>query len=162
MLLRAIDTKNIKKLTTALCKEGRLFGPVRQTSGWVLAEIKADGGLSFAYANFKLPPKRRFFPQHEVISRYDSNGTKAEKLSAEKTVIFGVRPCDCEALGYLDKVFCDEHFNDPYFQKRRENTLIISLACDKPQETCFCSSTGGSPSGTTGSDIQAFNLGKSL
>lgn len=83
-------------------------------------------------------------------------------LSEEKAVIFGVRPCDALSLLYLDKIFIDEKFTDPYYRLRRDNSIIISLACRAPLKTCFCTSVGASPAGKEGADILAFEVKDSL
>ena len=53
----------------------------------------------------------------------------------------------------LDKVLIDEKFVDPYYRSKRHDSVIISLACSEPLETCFCTSVGGSPHGDSGSDV---------
>jgi len=39
---------------------------------------------------------------------------------------------------------------------------VISAACTNPESTCFCTSIGGSPAGTEGSDILLCDLGETL
>ncbi|MGB2983463.1 MAG: 4Fe-4S dicluster domain-containing protein, partial [Candidatus Bipolaricaulia bacterium] len=56
------------------------------------------------------------------------------------------------SLPILDKLFAWDD-QDAFYQKRRESTTIISLACDQPDKTCFCTSVGGSPTGEEGTDI---------
>jgi ferredoxin len=41
----------------------------------------------------------------------------------------------------LDKVFLKDPV-DTYYKSRRENTLLIGMACSEPEETCFCGSFG--------------------
>jgi sulfhydrogenase subunit beta (sulfur reductase) len=159
----AIDSKNIKNLVAAMLKQAtRVRGPVKDSRGVVLADLSAKSELLFDYANYKLPLKREFFPQCEVISRSDAEGSHAEISDYENVVLFGVRPCDTLSLSYLDKVFIDEQYADPYYRTRRDNTLVISMACDSPSSTCFCSSIGGSPNSTSGADVIMLNLGTSF
>jgi hypothetical protein len=61
-----------------------------------------------------------------------------------KQVIAGVHPCDTNAILYLDKTFLGT-FKDPHYEKRRSNTLIISLNCEHISPNCFCSSVGAGP-----------------
>ena len=56
-------------------------------------------------------------------------------------VVFGVRACDCRSFDILDRVFLEEPA-DTYYQTRRENGTVITLACSRPAETCFCSAFG--------------------
>jgi sulfhydrogenase subunit beta (sulfur reductase) len=149
----ALDIKDLKKALAAFSKEGKVKGPKAGDGGLVLADLSGGGDLSFDFANFRLPPKREIFPQCEAI---DGNaGTPA-------AVLFGIRPCDALALDYLDKVFVDERFVDPLYQKKRNATLVIAMACEKPESSCFCSSVGGGPAGKTGADILFHHLKTSL
>jgi sulfhydrogenase subunit beta (sulfur reductase) len=149
----ALDIKDLKKLIAALAKEGRVKGPKTTDAGALLAELTGNDEMSLDFANFRLPPKREFFPQCEAI---DGNG------DAQEMVLFGVRPCDALALDYVDKVFIDERFTDPFYKNKRDKTLVISMACENPESTCFCSSIGGGPAGKTGTDILFYHLKTSL
>ncbi|KUO66348.1 MAG: hypothetical protein APF84_18145 [Gracilibacter sp. BRH_c7a] len=95
------------------------------------------------YVNTIKPPKDLFFPQYEMLLKYQKN--KGERpvinepdISKEKRVIFGIRPCDAASLELLDHVFIGQEYQDPYYQSRRSNTTIISLACQTQSEVCFC------------------------
>ncbi len=158
----ALDTKNLKKFAAAMLKQGRVKGPVKDGSGVVLADISAKSEIVLNYDNFKLPPKREFFPQCEVVTTFDLNGVREADVTGIADVVFGVRPCDALAVSHLDKVFSDDTYKDPYYGKRREAALVISLACTESRETCFCTSTGGSPTSKQGADIVGFNLGAAL
>jgi len=161
----AIDGKNLKKLATAMLKQGRVRGPVRdaRTGSVALGDLSPKNELILDYANFTLPPKREFFPQCETIATYDADGFRPEAGSDKQIIFFGIRPCDVRSLGYLDKVFLDANYADPYYRKRRDHALIISLACEKPGHACFCTSVGGGPAvAGAGVDIMAFNPGDSL
>jgi sulfhydrogenase subunit beta (sulfur reductase) len=149
----ALHIKDMKKLLAALAKEGKVKGPRTGESGTLLAEISANADLSLDFANFRLPPKREFFPPCEAIDKNDD---------AENTVLFGIRPCDALALDYFDKVFVDERFVDPFYKKKRDKTLVVSMACEKPESSCFCSSVGDGPSGKIGADILFHHLKTSL
>lgn len=163
MAQRTIIKTGLRELVDAVRKDGRFYGPVKADEGEALSEsFKPDDGASLNYYNFKLPAKRLFFPHTEVICTYDGETMTDVPLPEEKVVIFGMRPCDALSLARLDKVFLDEEFVDPYYRSRRENAVVISLACNDPLETCFCTSVEGSPAGTEGADILAFDLGDSL
>jgi ferredoxin len=67
------------------------------------------------------------------------------KIDDKKRIIFGIRPCDVNALTILDKVFGGE-YRDPYYFSRRKNTTIVAMTCTKPGINCFCDSMGTGPS----------------
>ena len=56
-------------------------------------------------------------------------------------VLFGVRACDARSFEILDKVFLADPV-DTYYQTRREHGTIVTMACSRPEETCFCGAFG--------------------
>jgi sulfhydrogenase subunit beta (sulfur reductase) len=159
----ALDTKNLDKFIAAMQKQARVLAPVfSDENGVVLSEPAHGASIRLDFINYKLPLKREFFPQCEVLSRFDINGVKEEPVSDKPVIFFGVRPCDARSLLMLDKVLIDGRHNDPYYQKRRDNAIVISLACAEPGEACFCTSMGGGPAIKEGADIIAFPLNQSL
>ena len=56
-------------------------------------------------------------------------------------VLFGVRACDFKAFDVLDRVFLADPV-DTYYQSRREAGVIVTLACSRPEESCFCKAFG--------------------
>jgi ferredoxin len=58
--------------------------------------------------------------------------------------VFGVRACDARSFSILDKVYLVDPI-DTYYKNRREHATIISLACNRPEETCFCTAFGINP-----------------
>ena len=86
-------------------------------------------------------PKDVFFPQSEnLYSCHRTDGklrvTPAE-LCSKDFVIFGIKGCDVRAIQVLDKVFLAEPV-DSYYAARREHGIIVSLACARPETSCFC------------------------
>jgi len=157
-----IDKTDLRKLLAAASEKARCAGPVADRVGVKLEELTADSVLALDYDNFRLSPKLWFFPRSEVIAS-GSNGTlEATPLPEEATVLFGLRPCDAASLELLDKIFLDEAYLDPYYKARRENTMIITLACNDPDPACFCTSVGGGPGASSGADVVAFDLGSEL
>ena len=90
-------------------------------------------------------PKDIFFPQSENMMKFRTEGknVSVESMNFEKApyVLFGVKACDYKAIEVLDKVFLADPV-DTYYQSRREATTIVTLACSKPEESCFCKAFG--------------------
>ena len=100
------------------------------------------GGQKLSNAlNTAKSPKDFFFPQSECLMEFKTEGKNIEIIDTrsenEDFAIFGVRACDARAFKVLDNVFLKEPV-DTYYQNRREHGIIISLACNRPAETCFC------------------------
>ena len=96
-------------------------------------------------------PKSAFFPQTENMMKFKTEDGNLqvidvrEKLSAKieerPFVMFGVKACDYKAIEVLDKVFLADPV-DTYYQLRREAATIVTLACARPEESCFCKAFG--------------------
>lgn len=111
----------------------------------------------------RLSPKYIIYPQFEDLLgfRYQKDPENLEDVKInlkvdyqeEKTAVFGIKPCDVQAISRLDKVFGQGVAADPYYIKRRENTLLISVGCENVFGDCFCTSVGSSPFDFSGADI---------
>ncbi len=103
--------------------------------------------------------KDLFFPQVENLLKFKVQGKQIEIIDqrdpVEPFVVFGVRACDCRSFDILDNVFLHEEPADTFYQARREKGLIITLACNLPEETCFCTAFGINPADPAG-DITAW------
>ena len=89
--------------------------------------------------------KPLFFPRSAKIMQYTAtsegtsiSGTEEDPL-AGKRVILGMKHCDARSLQVLDKVYNWDYIDTDY-QKRRQNTIIISARCDQAGLHCFCTS----------------------
>ena len=80
--------------------------------------------------------------------------------SDKQVILMGVRACDIRSFELLDKVFLKDPV-DSYYKARRENTLIIGMACSEPEETCFCSSFGIDATSPNG-DVTTWIVGETL
>lgn len=86
-----------------------------------------------------------FFPQTENLVEFKMSGKALEiidpRRETEDFAIFGVRACDARSFRILDSVYLAEPV-DTYYKNRREHGLVISMACVRPEETCFCGTFG--------------------
>ena len=99
--------------------------------------------------------KEVVFPRHEQLYGYQFKGKRIELLPAElptkEQIVIGARPCDAAALVALDGVFnWDSH--DEFYNRRRELTTVVTLACGAYDAHCFCTSVGLGPGDVRGSD----------
>lgn len=155
---KRIERKKLPALIEAMGKKYKVFAPLEQGGNVSFSEVVKADEVRLQNGNSKLPPKTLFFPQNEKLLRLEKGDWTEESNGDEKRVVFGLRPCDCKSLNLLDKVFSGTEFEDPYYLGRRKNTLIIALACNNPQLTCFCTSLNGGPSSEEGGDIILFDL----
>ena len=108
--------------------------------------------------NTKRSPKDFFFPQSEDLMRFRTEGKSIEIIDERAPVlpfaVFGVRACDAKSFEILDRVFLTEP-RDSYYAAKREAGIIITLACSRPAETCFCKTFGIDPKEPEG-DVSAW------
>lgn len=102
-----------------------------------------------------------FFPRHEKLFSYERVHNDVVLADAPEfgkpQLLFGCRPCEAASLPILDKVFSWD-YQDRFYQSRRRMTTVVTVACHKSDDDCFCSSVGGSPENTEGSDAILYNL----
>jgi len=159
-----ITKQELNTLIAAAAKDVQFYAPIAGDNGIEYTETTGDQPIAYDYVNVKLSPKGLFFPQKEVLCRFCGDTLEEIPVPDDKFIVFGGRPCDARSLLDLDKVFGDQtsRFADPYYMVRRENALIITLACNEPATTCFCTTIGGSPTENEGSDIIVSELGDEL
>ena len=106
--------------------------------------------------------KEFFFPRSETICTYRHEGKELIVSDTEppiqEQIIFGARPCDAASLPILDKVFAWD-FHDRFYQRRRELTTVVSLACQEADKHCFCTSVGLAPDTHSGADAMLLPIG---
>jgi len=108
-------------------------------------------------------PKLAIFPKVEELFSYqtafDQVTIQDRPLEAlEEIVVFGLRPCDAAAFASLAAIFTWDS-PDQLFSARFEKMTLVGVSCARADEYCFCTSVGGGPGATTGSDILLTDIG---
>jgi sulfhydrogenase subunit beta (sulfur reductase) len=111
-------------------------------------------------------PKEIFFPHSEVLFEYDTDGVREVQKPGKPIVVWGLRGCDVKSLSMLNKVFGSARqmpegkmFQDPYWKRKYDGSVVFCLACNEPRSTCFCNWFGGDPHGGDGSDVCVVDTG---
>ena len=166
----AMEKRLIKKgelagIVGRIAGDMSLLAPVKEEDN-VLFELVKDGVTALPdFKNTKNAPKSFFFPRSETLMRYIRKQKGMEFAGLEKDeqgerVLFGVRPCDARSFAILDLLFDQDKYKDPYYIEKRNKTTVVAMSCAKvPYATCFCTSVGGSPTSTDGSDVLLTDLG---
>jgi len=101
-------------------------------------------------------PKSGLFPVVEEILRFRKDGKQVviegDKVKVQPTVLFGLRPCDARGLRILESIF-QEGEPDVFLRERRAATTVVAFSCTAADPDCFCTSVGGGPGDTEGSDL---------
>lgn len=157
-----ISADKLNDLFDAISAEQTLYIPVDRESG--SAEYKKyESGMEMSKGlNTVRSAKDFFFPQTENLADFKMNGKNIEVIDvreeSEDFVIFGVRACDARSFAILDKVFLAEPV-DSYYKNRRDHGTVVTMACTRPAETCFCTTFGIDPTAPEG-DAAVFSDGE--
>ena len=146
---------NLEKALTALAQMGKVLLP--STVDDVKKFVPYTPGVKFdpAMVNTTLPPKDVLFPQTQKMYRFTTGPAASveEIQDSEAQILFGIRPCDVQSIGCLDKVFLTGTFTDTFYARKRDKLTLIAIACTKAAPTCFCGSMGVDPGTASFADI---------
>jgi len=154
-MMHILEKKKLNQILTGWAKNYEVFAPqkVENYSQFLPFTDTSELTLDEPH-NTRFPPKALFFPQSEVMLKYNSRRHKLEEveLAPKPRILFGIRPCDAKAVTLLDTVFDTEENRDPYWKAKREATTIIGFGCTNPPQTCFCTTVGSGPFNHDGLD----------
>ena len=136
-----IAKENLNALYAKIAETSGLYIPVKK-AGEVNYHVWDEGKeVSLETLKTVKSPKNMFFPESENMMKFKTEGKNIDVVDIREEkrpfVLFGVKACDYKAIEVLDKVFLADPV-DTYYQARREATTIVTLACSKPEESCFC------------------------
>ena len=143
MLKCSLD--KIQLLFAKIAENAKLYLPINNNDGTASFAEWSEGKEMSTLLNTTKSPKDFFFPQTEDLMRFKTEGKSIEvvdiRSECEDFVVFGVRACDVKSFDILDRVFLTEP-RDSFYAMKREHGIIVSLACQRPSETCFCTAFG--------------------
>ena len=115
MLYRIIDAGDVPSLIRAFMDSYELVAPVECDQGHIFDTIDDPNDVVLDYSTTIASPKKYFLPPREVLFKFDvaQNDVDAYKLDVKPRVLFGVHPCDMNAIEKLDSVFLEGPYPDP-------------------------------------------------
>ncbi|MBQ8961762.1 MAG: 4Fe-4S dicluster domain-containing protein [Ruminococcus sp.] len=142
-------------LKISLSRLDELFAAIAEKQALYIPADRADGAAEFrkwepgtamsSKLNTLRSAKDFFFPQTEDLVDFKMEGKNIDIIDRrsehEDFVIFGVRACDARSFTILDKVFLSEPV-DSFYKDRRDHGTVVTMACTRPAETCFCGAFG--------------------
>lgn len=162
--MRKVLIASLPSLFAKMAEIASLYLPVDDTDGRAQYKKWAEGVQLSEAVNTVRSAKDFFLPQTENLMDFKMDGKKIEIIDAreesEDFILFGVRACDVRSFEILDRVFLAEPA-DSYYASRREHATIVSLACNRPSETCFCGTFGIDASEPAG-DIACYKTDDAL
>lgn len=135
----------------------RVLGPVKNGDLIDFTPINAASDLAEDYILTVSSAKSTVFPKIEKLFSFTSSKegntiTDVDLNAIPEQVLIGARPCDALGFTALNAIFTWDS-KDTIFMKRLEKTIVIGMSCNKCDDYCFCTSVGGNPGSTAGSDI---------
>ncbi len=152
MSIYFITNSNWSHFLQTLLRQFNIYAPVKgpaEVTVW--QKITPENYSSIVMDSYRAltPVKKIFFPVKEEVTREPQN---------KKTIILGLKECDLGHLKTLDAMFLGGKIRDPYYEKRRENTILVSSDCEAFAPTCFCTQIEGKPYPTDGFDMNLTSL----
>ena len=162
MLKCSLD--KLQSLFAKMAENAKLYMPLDNEDGTASFGEWSEG-LEWSRAlNTNKSPKDFFFPQTEDLMKFKTDGKSIEVIDireeCEDFIVFGVRACDVKAFDVLDRVFLTEP-QDSFYAMKRKHGIIVSVACTRPAETCFCGAFGINAAEPAG-DISAWKTEDAL
>ena len=156
-----ISSENLKKFVDGIITDNyEVIAPTDKDGDNFYGKISKFEEANLDILLPKMSYKEYLLPKTETLFEYSFSGVDTEVKDGlqsitganEKRVIFGGRPCDAGAGSIMEKVF-NWDYKDEFFNERFKNLTIISIACEKPDNYCFCTEMHLSPESSYGSDI---------
>ncbi len=136
-----ISRENLNALYAAIAGENDLFLPVKAAGQTNFGLWTENADVDIQVLKTVKSAKDIFFPQSESLYQVRRQDGKleiqGEALREKPFVVFGIRGCDVKGMEVLDKVFLSDPV-DSYYAARRQLGTVVSLACSRPETSCFC------------------------
>ncbi|MBN1270946.1 MAG: 4Fe-4S dicluster domain-containing protein [Candidatus Aminicenantes bacterium] len=140
MRIVKLKKENLFPFLEVISKEADLWAPVKKYEDkHVFKAVEDFSEIDLDYQRTIIPPRRILLPPKTNMFEATQNTYKEDFSNVSKKIIFGIHACDVNALVIMDR-FYNFAYDDPYYTRARENTLILGYSC-WPDEHCLCKST---------------------
>ncbi len=129
-----VEKPGIRKSVEEILKEKKVYAPVKQENFANFSKIHSYEEIVWGPPQTVIPPKKYFLPTSENILAFKKRGGEfeVEPLNAtEEIVLFGVHPCDLNAIYLIDQIFAEKNRDENYLAKR-ERAVLIGADCLRP------------------------------
>ncbi len=159
-----IAKENLPSLFGAIAENNDLYLPIKNGNQVNFGAWTEDAQVDLDTLKTVKSPKDAFFPQSETLYTCTKDGKKIkiepEELKNKDFVVFGMKGCDLKGVEVLDRVFLAEPV-DTFYAARRKHGIIVTMACNEPEESCFCNVFGVDASAPQG-DVAVWSVGDEL
>ncbi len=162
--MKKIAKSNLSALFVRIAETKDLYLPVKNGGQVNFAAWEQDADIDLTTLKTVKSPKDAFFPQSENLYTCFKDAGKIsiapEELQNKDFVVFGMKACDIKGVEVLDKVFLSDPI-DTFYAARRDHGIIVGLACNEPEESCFCTAFGINPENPN-ADVAVYDIGDYL
>jgi len=141
-----ITHHNFINFIESFLKQYRVYGLTGKGEDLFWRSLNNDSTPGITVNRYRAlqPVKSFFFPVKEEVTA---------EPAGKNTMLVGVKACDINHLRITDGIFSGGVVADPYYAKKREDTVIISSDCDSYKPSCFCTLMGEAPYPVKGFDL---------
>ena len=162
--MKKIAKSNLSALFARINETKDLILPVKNGEQVNYAAWDKDAEVDLTTLKTVKSPKDAFFPQSEnLYTCFKDEGKISitpEELQNKDFVVFGMKACDIKGIEVLDRVFLSDPI-DTFYAARRDHGIIVGLACNRPEESCFCTAFGINPENPN-ADVALYDIGDYL
>lgn len=162
--MKKIALNNLSSFLKGMTESYTVIAPIEKAGQVDFGVWTEDETLRLDVLKTVKSAKGAFFPQVEDMVRFHMQGKnidiKPADVMDEEFVIFGVRACDARSFELLDRVFLADPV-DPFYAARRAHGTVVTLACNQPEESCFCSNFDIDAADPAG-DVTAWMVGDEM
>lgn len=147
--MKKLPMSSLNALFASISETQQLYLPIEKAGQVDFYEWNENEKVRLDVLKTVRSAKDVFFPQVEDLLKFRMDGKTIEVSECPKQeedfVIFGVRGCDARSFEILDRVFLVDP-RDEFYAARRAHCTVVTLACAKPDSSCFCVNFGIDPS----------------
>ncbi len=159
-----VSRSDLAKLITGAHSAGyKVFAPAKREGKVYLEEIGDADRLELDHVVTVNGVKDILLPRCEALAEFRLDDVSVEPVEdpPARRVLFATRPCDAASLVILDAILLDP-VRDARYARNRDETVIVTVACSRADDACFCTSMGYGPHDETGSDVILLPAGGSF
>ena len=151
--MKKLSLNSLNQWLEGIAGERRVIAPIEAADQVNYGVWTPDSKIRLDALRTVKSAKDAFFPQVENMMNFRAEGKNLSVQmidpKAEDFVILGVKACDTRSFDILDRVFLSDPY-DPFYAARREHATVVTLACGRPDENCFCPNFGIDPADPRG------------
>ncbi|HIG94668.1 MAG: hydrogenase [archaeon GW2011_AR13] len=126
--------ENLNELIKTWIKKYEIIAPVKESKISRFKKINSPNEIYDCLLT-DIPAKTHFMPEGETLLEHKDKKTIEIEGKIKKTILFGLRKCDLNAIQVVDKVMFDKNYIN-----KRKNTTLVGFFCENPDKYCFCNS----------------------